>query len=432
MKMVAVEKGEVKKLVIASGKISANNEVDIKCKASGEVISLPFDVSDFVKKGEQVMELDPIDEVRAVHEAEAALKGTVCRVTAARDTLEIAKQTLITDTRQAESAVHEAEVTAADLRAKAERTKLLFDDKLESQELRDSDEAAARRAELAVDDAKNAVEALKTRPIQIEMDKNDVTLAQLDVDTAQTNLDDAKERVKDTKVVAPIDGVVTTRPAQIGTIVSSGITTVGGGTSVMTLVDLSRLFVLAPVDEADIGKVRREQTVTITCDAFPEKKFEGKILRIAAKGSNMQNVVTFEVKIEVLGEGKELLKPEMSTDVEIVAADRVDVLRVPSEAVKVREADKEKGKAKGHYVLVPVEGAGTKPATATMLAAGVVATGPDGKTAPKVVTAERDVEVGVDDGKFTEIVSGLKEGDKVAIETVGAGMWSKLKAGDDN
>ena len=125
--------------------------------------------------------------------------------------------------------MHEAEVTALDLRAKAERTKLLFNDKLESEELRDADEAAARRAELAVDDAKNTLEALKTRPIQIEMDQNDVTLAQLDVDTAQTNLDDAKERVKDTKVVAPIDGVVTTRPAQIGTIVSSGITAVGGG-----------------------------------------------------------------------------------------------------------------------------------------------------------------------------------------------------------
>ena len=70
--------------------------------------------------------------------------------------------------------------------------------------------------------------------------------------------------------------------------------------------------------------------------------------------------------------------------------------QVPSEAVKVREADKEKGKAKRALcAVVPVEGAGMrKPATATMLAAGVVATGPDGKTAPKVVTAERDVEVG--------------------------------------
>src|SRR5207253_5082102 len=125
-------------------------------------------------------------------------------------------------------------------------------------------------------------------------------------------------------------GVVMTRPAQIGSIVSSGITNVGGGTSIMTISDLSRLFVLVPVNEADIGQVRREQNVEIGCDAFPEKKFEGKILRIAAKGVNLQNVVSFEVKIEILGEGKELLQPEMSTDIEIVVADKEKVLRIPS------------------------------------------------------------------------------------------------------
>ena len=75
-------------------------KVDIKCKASGEVISLPFDVSDIVKKGERVMELDPIDEVRAVDQAaKAALTGAECKVKAARDTLEIAKSRRLSRTR---------------------------------------------------------------------------------------------------------------------------------------------------------------------------------------------------------------------------------------------------------------------------------------------------------------------------------------------
>ncbi len=311
-----------------------------------------------------------------------------------------------------------AEIDGEDMRGKARRTRRLYEEKQESEELMESDEAVAKRAELAVDDAKNAVEALKTRPILIEMDQNQVTEAELDVETAKNALADAEQRLKDTKVVAPIDGVVTTRPAQIGTIVSSGITNFGGGTSIMTLVDLSRLFVLAPVDEADIGKVRREQKVTISCDAYPERKFEGRILRIAAKGTNVQNVVTFEVKIEVLGEGKELLKPEMSTDVEIVVADRVGVMRVPSEAVRTREKDKKR------YVLVPVKGAATQAAT---MGTGAVE---GGAVAQKIVTEERDVVTGADDGKFCEILSGLQEGEKVAIESVGSGEWSKLKSSD--
>ena len=192
----------------------------------------------------------------------------------------------------------------------------------------------------------------------------------------------------------------------------------------MTVVDLSRLWVLAPVDEADIGKVKRDQKVTITCDAYPDKKFDGKILRIAAKGTNTQNVVTFDVKIEVLGEGKDLLKPEMSTDVEIVVADREKVLRVPSEAVKTRPKDKKR------YVLVPVVGSTTQAASAP--ATEAASSGEKAGAPKKTATVERDVVTGVDDGTFCEIVSGLKENEKVAIDVGGAGDWSKLKLRDDS
>src|SRR5215475_14381942 len=74
-RVVTVDRGPVKLVVMASGKISPNFEVDIKCKASGEVINLPFDISDFVKKGELVLELDPIDEQRLVDQQKAAKKA---------------------------------------------------------------------------------------------------------------------------------------------------------------------------------------------------------------------------------------------------------------------------------------------------------------------------------------------------------------------
>ena len=422
-KIVAVDRGQVRQVVMASGRISANDEVDIKCKASGEVITLPFDVADKVEKGALVMELDTKDEDRHVEQTDAAYEAAEARVERANQTLTLDQQKLETDRQAAITALHSADVNAKDLRSKANRDKQLLQEKQESPEQAESAETAAMRAELAVDDAQNSIDALKSRATAIEMDRNDVKVAELEAKQAKADLDDAKQQLEYTKVYAPISGVVTTRPAEIGTIVSSGITNVGGGTSVMTLCDLSRLFVLAPVDEADIGKVTREQKVSLSCDAFPDRKFEGKIIRIAAKGLNQMNVVTFEVKIEVVGEGKELLKPEMTTDVEIIVAQRDNVLRVPSEAVKTREKDKKK------YVLVPADANATMPAAASAPATGPAATQP--AEATKIATVERNVETGVDDGAFCEIISGLKEGDKVVIDTGGPGTWAKNRSDDD-
>src|SRR6185295_11122584 len=86
-KIVTVDRGLVRPLVTASGRIAANNEVDIKCKASGEVINLPYDVSDVVQKGALVLQLDPIDEKRRVAQMEAALTAAECRLSNAEQTL---------------------------------------------------------------------------------------------------------------------------------------------------------------------------------------------------------------------------------------------------------------------------------------------------------------------------------------------------------
>jgi HlyD family secretion protein len=186
---------------------------------------------------------------------------------------------------------------------------------------------------------------------------------------------------------------VASRPVQIGQIIASGVSNVGGGTTFLTLSDLSRIFVVAAVDESDIGKVALGQAVTVTVDAFPLKEFKGTVVRIAAKGVNLSNVVTFEVKIEVTGNAKELLKPEMTANVkEILIAEKSDVLLVPCEAI-VR-----KGRGKQIVTLVK-EGAENEDVT---------------------------VETGITDGTKTEVVTGLTEGQTVlvrkgALETKWAG-----------
>ncbi|RPI62401.1 MAG: HlyD family efflux transporter periplasmic adaptor subunit, partial [Planctomycetaceae bacterium] len=188
--------------------------------------------------------------------------------------------------------------------------------------------------------------------------------------------------------------VVTARNIQIGQIVSSGITNTGGGTTVMTVSDLSQIFVLAAVDESDIGKVKVGQKVITTVDAFPGKVFPGRVVRIATKGVNSSNVVTFEVKILVISPEQDLLKPEMTANVEIVCASKDSVVMVPSEAV-VRKG------GKSQVTVIDASGA----------------------------TTDRPVEVGINDGTNVEITDGLSEGETVIVRKDNGD--SKWKGGQD-
>jgi HlyD family secretion protein len=177
-----------------------------------------------------------------------------------------------------------------------------------------------------------------------------------------------------------MDGVVSTLNIQNGTIISSAITNTGGGTTVMTLSDLSHIFVLASVDESDIGRVALDQPVRITVDSYPDREFPGKVVRIATKGVNVSNVVTFEVKIEVLGPDKKLLKPEMTANVHIVTAEHKDILIVPVTGVR-----RDNGK----------------------LVANVI--GPNNARTTEAVT------LGLSDGDNSEVLSGLTQGQTIEV-----------------
>jgi len=268
---------------------------------------------------------------------------------------------------------------ARDASTKAERRKELLYQKLGSQEDYDTAQTANLQAQAAWDNTKVATEELKQQEMSLELKRQDVKLAEAQVKNDQINLDNANQRLADTKVIAPMDGVISALTVQKGQIISSGITNVGGGTTIMTLSDLSHVFVLATVDESDIGRIAPDQAVKITADAFPGEKFQGKVVRVATKGVNVSNVVTFEVKIEVTSDNKKLLKPQMTANVEVITANRKNVLTIPTQAITRKD-----GK----------------------LHASVV--GPGG-TADKVVT------VGLTDGVNYEVTSGLNEGDAVVL-----------------
>ncbi|MFB3891115.1 MAG: efflux RND transporter periplasmic adaptor subunit [Phycisphaerae bacterium] len=453
------EKGSIRQSVACNGKVASYLDVDIKCKASGEIIKLPFDISDEVKEGDLLMQLDPIYMERDVRRAEVAVNMSQARLKIAEQNLDVATRTLKTDTEKAQVTLTSCKAKAQDALSKAERLKELYDKKLAAQEEYETAQTAAVQAASDRDAAQVKLEELKTQELSLEQLRQQVTQAKEQVESDKISLDVAQQALKDTKVFAPKseDGhaprwIVSARNVQIGVIVSSGISNIGGGTTIMTLSDMYKTYVLATVDESDIGKVKLGQSAITTVDAYPGKKFRGKVVRIATKGVNISNVVTFEVKIEILpgrangwndeggdapergprggagggpgvamasfdgpprggeasgpatrrrpsdggassrpaageADDKDLLKPEMTTNTEIIAAQRKDVLTVPAECV-IRKAGK-------NYCTLAA------------------------------TNEDREVQTGISDGTRTEIVSGLSEGDTLVLYK---GQDSKWKA----
>jgi len=387
---VKPEWGPLKESVTSTGSVASNLDVEIKCKASGQVISLPFDVSDSVKKGDLVVELDPVDEQRNVDQARVSLSASKAKLAQAQQNLAIAESDLESARKKADVNLEIALAKAADERAKAGRMKQLYEQKLAGQEEYETAETSALNAESAAKTAQLQKDDLKTTEKALELKRQDVLLAKTNVESSQINETVAEQRLQDTKVYAPIDGVVTSRAVQTGQIISSGISNTGGGTTILTLSDLTRLFVLASVDESDIGGVTVGQKAEITADAYPGKTFEGAVERVAPMGVSVSNVVTFEVRIEVTGENKSLLKPEMTANVVIIIQDKQNVLNIPVEGVT---------KAKGKNMVTVLK--------------------PDG------TSESREVQVGINDGVNVEIVSSLTENDIVLVnETTGNSQWS--------
>jgi HlyD family secretion protein len=385
----AVTRGDITQAVSATGPVASNLDVQIKCRASGEVITLPFDISDHVKKGDLLVQLDTQDEKVLLDQAKVTLDQSQSKLKEAVETERMAELDLQTATEQADSNIVAAQVKAINLRRKANRQAQLLTQKLASPEDFETAETDASQAETDLQNARIAKEELKSQIVALAVKKEDVELAKEQVSLDEISLKNAQQQMDYTTIMAPMDGVISDLQVQKGTIISS-VTSVVGGTGVITLSDMSHVFVLASVDESDIGNVTVGQTVDITADAFPGKHFGGKVVRIALTGVNTTNVVTFEVKIEVTSDNRELLKPQMTANVDIIEASKSNVVMIPMMAV-MRKHQKT-------FVTI---------------------------VKPDNSTEERAVTLGIDDGEDQEVTSGLSGGEQVlAYKGDADNVWS--------
>ncbi len=332
-----VQKGPLLVRISATGVVEPNSQVEIKSKASGRVLKFAFEEGDFIKKGTLLLQLDKSDELRSVARAEADLQSAVANFNKAESSLILQKTKYETELREAESQVEAETANLKDAGDKLKRQEDLFQKQVAAQETLDSAQTTFIVAHETLEQVRAQLVRAKNGVHDIALKEQEIELAKAEVARAEIALAEAREKLEETEIFAPVSGVLTEKLVEEGQIISSGISNVSGGTSLAKVADLVRMFITADVDETDIGSVKTGQEVAVATDAFPGKNFTGKVKRIAPQGKVENSITIFKVKIEIVGSGKDILKPMMSANVDIITNEKRDVLFLPREAVWVEE-----------------------------------------------------------------------------------------------
>ena len=359
-KLQKVEKGDLAKSVVATGKVTPITKVEVKSKASGIVKKLLVDAGDKVKKGQLLAQLDKAEIEAQVEQSRAAVEAAEANLKSSEADFERAKV--------------DAEGPDVPLlkRAYERSIGMAKEGVVSTSALED----AQKNYELALNKqnvSKAQVTVLKAKIAQSQ--------GQLSQDRA--NLKQLEEQLSYTDIQSPIDGVVLSRNVEMGDAVSSILVLGSSATLVMTLGDISQVYVKGKVDESDIGRVYLGQPARIKVESFKDKTFNGVVTKISPMGVEKDNVTTFEVRVSINNPGGEL-KAEMTANAEVILEEHKNVLQIPEGAI-IYDKDKK---------------------------ASVEVPDPRAKDGKKKMA----VNIGISNGAKTELLSGLKEGDEVVLQ----------------
>ena len=257
----------------ASGIIEAISSVEIKSKASGEILFLGAEVGDFIDKGFVLGQIDQRTPTNILDQSKSDLDAAKVRLTNAESQYDRGKQ-------------------------------LHTNGNISDKEFEDIQE--------------NFIQAKST------------------LVRTQVTFENAKIALDDTVVRSPVSGTIISRPVEVGQVISSPTSAVGGGTLLMTMADLSKVRVRALVDEIDVGKVSIGQSVSIKVAAYRDKEFFGVVAKVEPLARIEQNVTTFPVLIDINNDDN-LLLLGMNTDVVIEILNTEVSLSVPSMSLRTRK-----------------------------------------------------------------------------------------------
>jgi HlyD family secretion protein len=328
-----VDRGSVAETVGATGTLEAVTTVQVGTQVSGNIKALHADFNSIVRKGQVVAELDPSLFQTQIEQSRANLI-------------------------RAQAEVERLRVTLADTQTKLERARSL----------------AARGLIPGIE--------LETAEVQQHATEAQLKSAQAQVVQAQASLNQTQVNLQHTVIEAPIDGIVISRNVDVGQTVAASMQ---APTLFVIAADLTKMQVVADIDESDVGRIRPNQPVTFRVDAYPNDEFSGTVTRVRLQPKVVQNVVTYATVIDV--PNPELkLKPGMTATVSIEIARKADVLRVPNAALRFR-ASPDVFTALNLPVPQDLQGAAAGPTAAGAGGPGAAAEGGRGDAATGTSTA---------------------------------------------
>ena len=350
--------------VLATGTVTLKTgaEVKIGARISGQLEKLMVKIGDIVRAGDMIATIEHEDLLARVAQFAADLKAEKARLKKIKEEgpLEINKL---------KAGLEELNVQISLAQKMLSRNQALRKKGIVSESV--VDEADERL--LVLNAQINLVEEeIKLEEVRLQ---NDIRLQDAKVEKAVANILEEETQLSYATVTAPIDGVVAFVSTQEGETVVASMS----APTFVTLIDLKKIEVTAFVDETDIGKIQERQKVKFTVDAFPKKFFDAEIREIRPKAVIKDNVVNYEVMLEIFKKNISLLRPEMTANIVVTTGVHENVLVVPRGAVK--------RSGKKSFAVMKTE----------------------------IALSEKSIELGWRDGDAQEVVSGLSDGDQVGI-----------------
>lgn len=401
-----VDRGPIDSFVTTTGSCDAVVTVQVGSQVSGNIVALYADFNSKVKRGQLIARIDPAMFQARVDQAKASYDSAVAAVVTARAGLkkaesDIANAEANVANQKANVVRAQSEVADADLKNKRRVT--LVKEGVIAQEDADTARATYDQAVATLDAAQASVVAAQSA----------VSSAQAQRDVAQTQLEAAESQVKQaqaalqqtqldldhTQIRAPVDGVVVSRNMDLGQTVAASFQ---APTIFQIAQDLSKMEIDTNVDESDVAPIQVGQRADFTVDAYPGQVFSGTVAQIRQAPLKVQNVVTYDVVVQVSNPDLKLF-PGMTANVKIMTGGVTDALRIPMAALRYHPATStEAGKSpQANTQAVAPKSSGLRMQTIYVTESGNV-------------VAKR-VSLGINDGSNIQVISGLNEGQKVIL-----------------
>jgi len=338
-----LERGDLRNSVFATGTLQAVTTVQVGSQVSGTISELYADFNTKVRKGQVVAQLDPSILQAQVASQRANLEQARASAADAQAKLLAAKANV----QNQQAGVSSASANLAALKAQLDdaasnlkRQKALADagvaaerDLETARTAFNAADARYKQASAQLEQARSSEESSLTAGLSVAEAQIKQTQAQ--VKQAEASLRLAEVNLSNTTIKSPIDGVVVSRTVDVGQTVAASLS----APTLFTIAnDLTQMQVIANIDQADIGAINQENKVTFTVDAYTGRRFEGEIKEIRLSPQNVQNVVTYNVVINVQNPDLKLL-PGMTSNLTFAVAERKGVIKVPNAALRFSPKD---------------------------------------------------------------------------------------------